>query len=368
MAALALVAGTGCGLLFPLRPGGEGPDAGLPDAGHEAGHGLDAGDELDAGPDTGPEGGVGSCTLVTASTFELNGLHAVTAAYAYNRALVGTNDSIELPAGSEIWVIGGDADEPRWLWDENLVGDVASGIETTTDRVFVANDSGEVEVFAFNGQHRCNLEVPGATDVAVSGSHLFTVASTGRTWRHSLLGGEPCDAEWIDGPTLSCDARAVVAAGNRLAVACGLEGTVALVDSGDSGLTQAGEVIVGGTPAGLTIFGSLALVAADEAGLAAVDLEAGALAASDLTTACGAGLPAAAVAMHGSRAIVVAYSVGLYPQPASLVVVDVSDLDNPRCAGGEQLEAPAWDVAVSGDHAYVAADAAGLVVLEIHCY
>ncbi len=247
--------------------------------------------------------------------------------------------------------------------DLDTAGD-AMALALDGSRLYIADGSGlrivdvaDPETPALLG----SLDLPGEVqDLALSGSRVWLAAGTaGLLMVDAADPAQPRLALSLPEAPLMANAAAV--AGGRLYVADGNLGLLDFaLDAG--GLAGAhGRLALPGTPAELELAGNRALVAARTGGLQVVDLSR-------------PGVPRAAVKLEpaGRRVNDVALADGqaaMLDAPAGggkhgLHLLDLADGAEPRIQGSSLTLSLAYDLALSGDRAYVA-DLDGLRLFDI---
>lgn len=200
-----------------------------------------------------------------------------------------------------------------------------------------------------------SLEVPMFRDGAIVGGHLLAVDAT-HLWSLDIT-----DATKISRSALVTglgQPLSVQASGNRVFVAAGLEGLVVVDATNPAAPVRSAALDLPHAAFDLAILGSNAYVAMGKAGVAAVDVSG----APILTTTMSVG--------SGYAAGVTATDAHLFV--ASCTKLDVLDritgatkASVPFPKNGDRLLAPAKDVAIVGDVAFVAAGSQGAVTIDV---
>ncbi|MEW6379900.1 MAG: hypothetical protein AB1611_09880 [bacterium] len=196
----------------------------------------------------------------------------------------------------------------------------------------------------------------GARDIAVSGSFASLVSRWGSSLAILTL-PDPSAPSVAGRYTTEGYARAVAVSGHHALVADEKNGLMIVEVTDPARPVLAGHCCTAGSASDLAVFGNYACVADGPRGLAIIDL-------SDPVR------PRQAGGYHDQR--MVAWDVAVSSRYAyvaadrqGLVILDLSDPDHPTLAGSCATGGTAYGLAVSGDYAYVAVWN-GLVIVNIH--
>lgn len=236
----------------------------------------------------------------------------------------------------------------------------AVGVVVDGDRAYVADGSAGLAIVDLSDPTSptvVGVATPGsAAGVAVAGRHAYIAG--GSSGIHAIDVGDP-SSPWLLGTgDTSGEAASIVVAGGHAFVADGAAG-LAVVEISE----RVAPVVVGAGGAWEFWYRRDLAVAGDRAYIIGFDLEIMDLSdPTNPTLLATADIAGTGIATAGDYAFIATSRSGGVDDVA---VVDISDPGDPRIVVSGGRESPIGDIAVAGDHAYVAAYTEGLLVFDI---